>query len=344
MEKHTSPKKEFLNSEELVEFILKHRKNLITIGLMAAFLSAVVSFLITPKYTSTVILFPAQSTSLSKSLFSNDIGGKQDVLKFGEEEEAEQMLQILYSEEILSRLNRKYNLFKHYDIDLEDKYHNTQLAEEFTANVTFKRTEFQSIRIDVEDASPDTAALIANDIAAYIDSVKNKMYKQRAIEAANILHFEYDRLENRIQKMEDSLKFYRRLGVLEFEVQVEKFSEQLGIAINAGRRDAEELLKSKLDTLAKYGATQVALREQILQERERLVDLLESYEEARVDAERDFPQKFILNSAYPAEKKTSPVRWLIVLITTLTTLLVSIIAMVWLDENNISSLKRLISK
>ena len=324
----------FFNSVDLIDFIRDNFKKLAYIGFAAFILSVIVALLIPPKFQSTVVLFPAKTNSLSKSLFVDDPTGKKDVLQFGEEEDAEQMMQILYSDEILAKLNAKYNLMRHYEIESDDEYKFTNLAQEYEDNVNFKRTEYQSIRIDVLDKSPDTAAMIANDIAAYIDSVKRRIQKQRAIDATEILKFEYDRLLSRIETMEDSLLFYRKKGVLEFEVQVEKYSEQLGIAINAGRQDAERLLQSKLDTLAKYGADQVALTEQILLERERLVELLESYEEARVDAERHLPSTFIVNRAYPAEKKSYPVRWLIVVTTTLSALLFAVIILVFLEDLN----------
>ncbi len=323
---------EYFDTTNLLKFIFKKKLQLFVIGITVAVLSAIVSFLIEPKFKSTVVLFPASSTSLSKTIFSNNMGNKQDLLKFGEEEDAEKMLQILYSDVILTRLNNKYNLFKHYEIDQNDKYKYTKLAQEFEDNVSYKRTEYQSIQIDVLDKHPDTAAMLANDIAAYIDSVKNSIQKQRAIEAVKVLESEFSKLESRIKGMEDSLQYYRKLGVLEFEVQVEKYSEQLAIAINAGKKDAEKLLQSKLDTLAKYGAVQVAMREQILLERERLVKLLQSLEEARVDAERDFPQKFVVNYAFPAEKKSYPVRSLIVIASTLSALLLGLIFLIW-QEN-----------
>ncbi len=86
--------------------------------------------------------------------------------------------------------------------------------------------------------------------------------------------------------------------------------------------------------MAKYGAAQVALREQVLLERERLVEVLESFEEAMVDATSTFPQKFIVNSAYPAEKKTYPVRWLIVTISTLSALLAGLVYLIWRESSN----------
>ena len=134
--------------------------------------------------------------------------------------------------------------------------------------------------------------------------------------------------------MEKELDFYRSKGVLDFETQVEKYSEQLGVAYNTGNRSAEAKLQGKLDTLAKYGAAADALAEQVVLERERLVLLLESYEEARVDAERNLPHTFIINKAFPAEKKSYPIRWLIVVGATFSALLIALIFLVFFEEQD----------
>ena len=46
----------------------------------------------------------------------------EDILEFGKEEEAEQMLQVLYSDEIRDKVISKFNLMEHYDIDPDSKY------------------------------------------------------------------------------------------------------------------------------------------------------------------------------------------------------------------------------
>ena len=94
----------YFDSTSLFEFFWRWRKQLIIIGVAAAVLSAVVSFMIHEKFKSTVIMFPVQSNSVSKALLTEDVTGKQDILQFGEEEQAEQMLQILSSDEIRSRI------------------------------------------------------------------------------------------------------------------------------------------------------------------------------------------------------------------------------------------------
>ena len=118
------------NSVNLISLVYNWRKQLIIVGCASAIISIIASFLITPKYKSEVIMFPTQTSSISKALLNENNTGKEDILKFGEEEEAEQMLQILNSDYIRSRICNKYKLMKHYDIDAKDKFINKLLFKE----------------------------------------------------------------------------------------------------------------------------------------------------------------------------------------------------------------------
>src|SRR2546421_647761 len=89
------------DSTNLLLFIYKWRKPLIIIALIAAAASSVISLIIPNKYKSTVILFPTTTSSVSKALLDNNPNAKQDILQFGAEEEAEQMIQVLNSDDIM---------------------------------------------------------------------------------------------------------------------------------------------------------------------------------------------------------------------------------------------------
>lgn len=314
-------------SGNLVAFLFTHRKLLITVTLVAAIASSIVSLLIENKYKSTVILFPTTTNSISKALIADNFGGKDDVLELGEEEEAEQMLQVLNSDEIKNRIIAKYNLMKHYDIDTTDKYKYTKLTKKYEDNISFKRTEFMSVRIDVLDHSPDTAALIANDIAALVDTVRNNMQHKIAIEALKIVQDEYFGMMHSMQLLEDSLDKIRAYGVHDPEAQSEVLTQQLAEAFIQGKDRAIKVIEEKLDILAKYGGAYTSIRDNFEWDRKQLSFLKAKYAEAKIDAERSLEHKFIVSSAVPAEKKSYPIRWLIVVTSSVATFLFTIIGL-----------------
>ena len=62
-----------------------------------------------------------------------------------------------------------------------------------------------------------------------------------------------------------------------------------------------------------------------------------SYEQAESDATSNLSHKFIVEKAYPAEKKAYPIRWLIVVFSTFSSILLAIVGI--LVKNKLKLLK-----
>lgn len=322
------------DSANIIALLIRWRKLLLIIGAIALVASIIFScpFFITPKFKSTVIMFPTSTNSISKALMTDNNGGKQDIMEFGAEEQAEQLLQILNSNKIRERIRDKYQLLEHYGIDPNSEYKNTLFIKEYENNITFRRTEFMAVEIEVYDKDNQTAADIANDIAALLDSTKNVMQKERAIKGLKIVEAEYIKVKKEMNKMEDSLSALRKLGVNDYETQSEAYNTQLAIALSHNNSSGAHALDDKIKILSEYGGAYVSLRDVLVYEKKHLSELKTKYDEAKVDAEQQLPCKFIVNSAIKAEKKSYPIRWLIVMVSTLSTLLLSILTIVFIEN------------
>lgn len=326
------PKGTEFDSSNLLVFILRWRKQLLIVGFAAAIISAGVSLMIDDKYQSTVIFFPAQNSSLSKAVMTMDVGAKNDISTFGEEEQAEAMLQILNSDKIKWKIWAKYDLMNHYEIDPTHKFANTQLGKTWEGNVNYRRTEFNSIRIDVMDKDPQMAADIANDIAALVDSTKNEMLRNRAAQALEVIEKEYTDLTGYMQELDDSLTVLRKKGVQEYDKQIEQITKVYYEAIAAGKQNVVRELESQLDTLAKYGSAYKSMTENLEFLRERFVLLKGKYDEVKVDAAQNITHKFVVNEAQKQEKKAYPMRSLIVVVSTLSSLLLAILIIIGVEN------------
>lgn len=315
--------KEF-NSYTLIEFIVRWKKPLAILTLSGAIISVIVSFMIQEKFKSTVILFPTTNASVSESLLSEHSVSTKDILKFGEEEDAEQLLQVLNSYEIRDRIIKKYDLFNHYEIDKNSSFPLTKLHNMYDDNISFRRTEYMSIQIDVLDKDPKIAADIANTITELIDSVINRMQKKRAFEAYKIVKNQYENLKAEIQRNEDSLKVLQGLGIQDYESQSQALNEALGNAYVKNNLSAQAEIQKKLDLLNKYGGSYVTIRNLNIYEIEKLTQIETKLVEAEVDAKQELSHKFIVNKGEVAEKKTYPIRWLIVTVSTIATFILSL--------------------
>jgi capsular polysaccharide biosynthesis protein len=291
------------SSVKLIGFIVKWWKPIAIVTFATAVISAGASFLIKDKFQSTVIMFPSTTHSISKALIDVQGASKADLLEFGMEEDADQMVQILNSDEIFQRIVQKFDLLKHYDIDPSGKLAQTKLRKEYEGNISFKRTEYLSVRVDVMDEDPQMAADIANEIAAQLDTVKNRMQKERAREGLYIVQTEFDEQSAFIKSMEDSLKAIRMKGINDYESQAEVLNKEYATALARGDQRAIKALEEKLDILSEYGGEYVALKEGLELYREQLSLLKVKLKEATVDATQPISHKFVVNHAYKAEKK-----------------------------------------
>lgn len=322
------------DSSSLGLFLYSWRKPLIIIILSAAILASIFSssWFITPLYKSSVVLFPVSTNSVSRALLTDQPAANSDILEFGEDEQTEQMLQILSSSKIRDKVVEKFDLLNHYKISPTSKFKHTELNKRYENNITFRRTEFMAVKITVLDRDPQMAANIANTISELLDSTKNAMQKERAIKGFQIVEQEYDKLKGEIAVMEDSLRKIREKGVYDYESQSEMLNQQLAIEIAHGNTVGIRALEEKLSLLAKYGGAYVSLRDMLEHEKKQLSYLKARYEEAKVDASENLPQKFIVESAYKAEKKSYPVRWIIVLVSTISAFLISVLVIISIER------------
>ena len=330
------------DSFKVAYFLFKWRKMLLILGIAAAVLSTVFSstLFITPLFKSTVIMYPASSNSISKSLLNENAIAEQDILQFGEDQQTEQMLQILKSNKIRERVISKFKLSEHYGIEPGSRYQQTRLYDKFDSYITFKRTEYMAVKISVLDKDPQMAADIANEIAALLDSVKNDMQKERAMQGFKIVEAQYLSLKNEIRTMEDSLTVLRKLGVNDYETQSEMMNQQMAMEIARGNTRGINALNERLKVLAAYGGPYVSIRDALELEMKQLSYIKARYEEAKIDAFEDIPQKFVVENAYKAERKAYPVVWVIIVLSTLGTLLVGML-IIFLVEKSPEFLQRL---
>ncbi|MEW6467904.1 MAG: Wzz/FepE/Etk N-terminal domain-containing protein [Bacteroidota bacterium] len=320
------------DSTHLLLFIWKWRKTLIVITLIAAVTSAVISLMIPNKYKSAVILYPTTTSSISKALLSDNPSAKNDILQFGEEAEAEQMIQVLTSDDIMWRITDKYKLMSHYRIDSTSPFRKTFLAREFQSNVVIQRTEYMSVKIEVLDEDPQYAANIANDIADLYDTTKQAIRKERAQQGLRIVEETYNKLRKEVETMQDSLNVLMKLGVNDYESQSDRLNEAISKAILEGKTAAVKILQEQLKIVSTYGEAYISLRDNLEFVRKNLSEVKAKYEQAKVDAEQSLSDKFVVNRAYPSEKKSYPVRWLIVTVSTLSTFLLCILGIIIIEN------------
>ena len=323
----------YFDSSSLYVFLFKYKLQLLVIFLMSFIISATISLYIQEKYKSTAVIYPSNTSSVAKALISTKFGGKTDIMEFGEEEKSEQLLEILNSDKVKAKVIEQFNLMAHYGIHPEEtETPNYDLHELFEENISFKQNKNMAVEIVVLDHSPDTAALIAKSILTILDDVVNNIQKERAQQGYQVVEQAYFDLLADLKILEDSLAYIMSKGVLDLESQAEVYGDAYAQAIAKGNEKAVHALEEKLAVLSKYGAASISLSEKLENERIRLSELKGKYEEAKVDAESRIQNFFLVTNPFAAEKKSYPIRWLIVVVSVFGALLTGIIAIFFFEQ------------
>lgn len=318
------------NSNDLLFKIYLYKKPLIIISVVAFVVSLIVSLQITPLYESSVVVFPAPSTPVGNIVSTSNTIKKESV--FGEVKEAEQILQVLNSEEIRNRIIEKYNLWEHYEIDSANVSSPLNKMKKLYRNrIQTKRTTYGAVEIKVLDADPQMAATLANDITNMIDTVMNNMEKARAREAFNIAKREYDSRMQYLTSLEDSLQMIMKKGVVDFESQAFALNQAWGDALASGNTRGASTIQQQLDTLAHYGSTYISLRDFLEYQKEQLSILTSRYREAEVESNNILTHFFVVEHASIADHKAKPKRAIIVLVSTFATFIFAFLVLVFIE-------------
>lgn len=356
---------------DLLVYLYKWRKPLLLVTISGVILAAIFSssLFIDPKYKAVVVMYPTKTYSISKSLLGEKYS--PDILQFGEEVQAEQLIQIINSDAVKNAVIAKYDLVNHYDIDPSSPKMRSQLLNTYNDNINVQRTMLMSVKVEVLDKEPAIAAGIANDIAALVDSAWNGITRERAIMAMEIIEGEYFQQLNYIQAIEDSMRKIAMLGVYDYDEQsrmidrqyyktVSNFYEASGtlaeltkyypgdnkdvVAARAKKRGAEEAMKAleqKKELIANYGSQYLKLKELATANAIGFNLVKRRYDEAKIDLEKNLPFKFVVNSAEVPDKKAYPVRWLIVVIAAISAFVLCLGIILLIDNFNEVRLKAL---
>jgi len=293
----------------LLKRIWGWRVPLVVAGALGGIVSAAASFLIAPEFQSSVVLFALPQQSIGAQFYEAE--KREDILAYGETEDAERLLQILNSDRVRRRIIEKYDLWTHYDILKGESGAQAAMAKVYAGKVGATMTRYGSIRIDVFDTDPVMARDVANDVANLTDSVSNQLRNDRALEAFRYARKSLEQHQAGIEKMKDRLGALRREGVYDYPVQIEGLNEQYATALAEGQRSRAAEILGKMERLTPYANEFNQLTTKLEDAYEQEAVLKKRFDLNKLDAESQIPAAFVVDRAAVSDKKARPVRWLI---------------------------------
>lgn len=292
-------KEEYSNSAiHYFQLLMKWKKQFIVITLVAIGASALFSsaWFIKPRYKSKATVYPA------------------NVVPFSEESNTEQVLQVFQSNSIRDAVVRKFDLAKHYGVDTAGKEAQANLIGTYNFFVSISKTQFESIDIEVTDTDPQLACDMVNEIIAQLNTKVSELHKSKSMEVKVMIEKQMKMKEKQLDSIGAFLQEIRsKYQILDYNIQAEEVTKGYMAALNGGKgglKDIDMLYRNLAEKGGDYYRAKVAYD-----------GVLGAYNMVRNDYDnvvkelsKDFTYTYQVTTPTPADKKSYPVRWLIVVI------------------------------
>jgi LPS O-antigen subunit length determinant protein (WzzB/FepE family) len=286
---------ENFNTKDILPILLKNKKGIIIVTLIAAVASVVISFMLKPKYKSYAVVYPV---NLSPS---------------SEESNTEQLLQYFYSEEVKLAVARKFDLYSHYEVDTTAKGYRAMFDLYFKGNVNISPTLYESIEIVVKDQDPVMAKNIAqamiDETNALILSIKRERLNEYITNSSKAIQYELKTLDSVNNKINDLRSTY---NIVDVRYQAKYLSKKIigGGQLNEAEKNTYtgiQVKNTELEKLWNAANGQQGTMNYFRDQKDKyLFDYNSNISFTNVVSKPTLP-----------DKKFFPVRWLIVTISTL---------------------------
>ncbi len=307
----------FFNSADLMQLILRWKKHLIIVGLISLVGSILFSspFFIKPKYKSFALIYPS------------------NLIAYSTESSTEQMLQLTQSYDIRDKIINTFHLFEHYNIDtLKNKTFKSEVYKKYDENIIIKKTEYESMEITVYDTDPLIASQIADSIVHYFDLKARSLQIEKSHEVMVIALDQLKNKKNQLDSMENLLHDYStKYGLLDYKSQSKEVTRAYmrGLTSNDTKviKESNRIMQGLMDKGTEFNS----INEHLWRLRGTYNDLKLIYENAYRDVYKELTYANVVTRPFPSDKKAYPVRWLIVLISVGSSLLLAFMILLIFD-------------
>lgn len=305
----------------IFSILQKYYKQLIVITVATIGLAVLCSspLFITPKYKSTAIVYPF------------------NIIPYSSESPTEQLIQLLESEDIRDGIAKDFKLMAHYEIDSTGRYPLTELHETMKENITIDKTKFESVEIVVMDKDPKVASDIADSIVSKLNKKSLDLLRKKSLEVVIISESQLKLRQAEIDSMQNLMKqISREYGIVDMEQQIRSLSRVYYEGVSKGAGDSQRLEKV-IQAMGAKGFELVGLAENVEEVRKQYNKIKQQYDQSLRDMNKELTYSNIITSPVPAEKKSYPVRSMIVLLSTIATLILSITILIIFEGRKLKS-------
>lgn len=232
---------------------------------------------------------------------------------YSHETPTEQMLEFLDSRDIKEGVINKCNLVAHYKTDTAESDWKSILLDKFDKNVIISSTEYEAVEITAYDVNPEMAYKIVKSVLAVLNQKVLNVQKAKSMEVARMWKKQVDMKKKECDSLADRSKLLStQYGLLEYGSQTREVTKAYYQNSSPSKNvEIAQQMKNMEEKSTELQATSQHLSAALA----NYDDLLIKYEDAEKDVNKQLTFSNVITSPFTADKKTYPIRWLIVLIT-----------------------------
>ena len=310
----------YFNNQNLLEIVWKWKKHLIIVGIAALILSAFFSsaIFIKPKYKSTARIYPSNN-----------------IYVFSVESQSEQLLEIISALDIKLRVMDAFKLSEVYKISKQEPQYLTYMLTEFNDNFKFKKTEYETVEIQVLDIDPQRASSMCDSIISFLNQKIRALHRIKYEEVVKISEKDYIIISHEIDSVEAKLNYLRKTyQIVDYATQSKEITKGMVKVLadhkenTSGGKAMEKWMTDFIDKGGEYLLLDQQQKQLVVQRG----DLKKKLADALSNANKQIIYGLRIESPIPADKKSSPARMFIVLMSTLAALFVALLAILLMEN------------
>lgn len=310
----------FFNNMSLLRIFLKWKWHLVVIIGIAALIAVVLSspMVIKPKFKSVAVLYPS------------------NIQPYSDESETEQMLQWLNSRDIMDSIINKFDLADHYGVEPGYKHYVSLMEYYYNRNVRISKTQFESVNLEVRDTDPVLARDMIYAIIDFYDKKIRAIHREKWGEVVYSYKRYLDEKKAEIDSVLHQHYILRtKYELIDYESQAQEISRgYLGTIDGRNIREInrEGVLRLK-DNIQEKGGEFLFYDNMLTRLIEQMALIKQDYEMALYHYNKEFTHANIISHPVVADKKSHPIRWLIVLYTVVGAAFFSVIVIALIENS-----------
>lgn len=309
----------FFDNQRILKLIWKRKFHFVIVGVIAVALSAIFSgpAFITPKFKSTARVYPTSNIAV-----------------YSDESRTEQLLEVINSRDIKFRMFNAFNLDTVYNVDKNSPQYITYMLDKYNTNVSASKTEYETVEIKVLDEDPLRASNMCDSIISFVNE---KIRELHAIKHFEVIKITKDHLATNKNKLDSIRPLFQELrektGIISFSKQLGYVTEgyMLSLSENKGNTSDGKKIEKQLNQFKQKGLDAYQLEKLFLKYNNAVDSLKNIIEIESIEAKKRITYSHVVEYPFPADKKSYPVRWLIVAFTTLSAIFFALLVFLVLD-------------